>query len=254
MQKSLSIAVITATIFSVSLIVGCESSSTVIPYPPFIELPRNERVAAIPIIIVGRVIRSVPVGVPHKDAWGTNHDYQLHRAVVQVENVLRGKVPTGTLDIYYFMDLRAAGMRRLGTVQDGGSWREEDREMFFLQENDGLLRTVCDTYAHCVLPVYSGRHDSAKPNSEAWIGDAIADILLTPGENSTTEEMVQAIAISAGACYDFSPRRTIGKLTQFVETGPLRIRQEACAALASLEGPRFERDPKGENIRRLCGS
>jgi hypothetical protein len=199
MQKSLSVAAMAAIMFSLSFIVGCEPSSNVIPYPPFIDLPRNERVAAIPIIIVGRVMSSRPVGAPHKDGWGSNHDFQLHRAVVQVENVLRGRVAIGTLDIYYFMDLRAAGMRRLGTIQDGGSWHEEDREMFFLQENYGLLRTVCDTYAHCVLPVYSGRHDSAEPKSEAWIGDAITDILLTPGKNSTTNEMVQAIASSAGA-------------------------------------------------------
>jgi len=231
---------------------ACETTQKLKPYPPFIDLPRSSAIGSIPVILVGQVIKTMKVGSPQTDPWGRTHSLQLHKAAVKVENVLRGKVQPGDIDLYYFRDLQPVGMLQLGTVPDSGSWNEGDREMFFLQSDSGRLRTVCDTYAHCVLPVYSGHHDLLQANANVWIGNTITDILLARGQDTSDQQMAKAIGKSSGPCYEFSPAYTVDKLKQFVRTGSAPIRHEACVALANVEGSWFDKDPQLEHIRSLC--
>ncbi len=69
----------------------------------------------------------------------------------------------------------------LGMYGEGGIWHMGDREMFFLRNDSGVLRTICDTWNTCVVPVFSGAHPGFKPDPGKPLAEAIIDLLLTRG-------------------------------------------------------------------------
>jgi hypothetical protein len=75
---------------------------------------------------------------------------------------------------------------------EGGSWRAGDRLMFFLQRENGYLRTVCDQWKHCTVNVFSGAHADYQPRSND-VTHAMIDILLTRGRGATDQQMIKAI-------------------------------------------------------------
>jgi hypothetical protein len=100
------------TVCTISCLLGlvaCERTQEMNPYPPFITLPFDTRIAGIPIILVGRVIKTERITQPKASIWDRGQRFQLHRASIQVEDVLQGNVTKGTADLFYFMDLNQWG-------------------------------------------------------------------------------------------------------------------------------------------------
>jgi hypothetical protein len=184
---------------------------------------------------VGRVLQSERIAKDIHSPWNGDqrNNYDLHRARIEVETVLAGTVKRGKLNVFFYRSTNPVGLKLLGTVDDGGSWQVGQREMLFLQANNGYLRTVCDTYAHCAIQVLSGSHSSLS-GPGTWIGQKIVDVLLTRGEGVTDEAFAQAVNRSSGAAYDFDRMHTMEVLRQNAASDKPAIRDAALAALQNL--------------------
>lgn len=171
------------------LYVGCNKAPPIVEYPIAEGGLRGDQLYAAPVIVVGRIISDSAVGRSHPSKWDESIQVQRSRVKVDIENNLKGKVPVGQVSICYFIYLNAPdGPPRLGGSQRGGRWHIGDREIFFLRWDSGVLRTVCDEWASCVVPVFSGAHPAYKPNPAKPIEHAIIDILLTRGEGATNQQ------------------------------------------------------------------
>lgn len=202
------------------------------PYPNFIGLFEDGVPRLPPVILVGRILNSVGMGSRQLSIWDGDTPYQQYRATVALENVLNGSVPLGTVEIYFLVNVRSGGHKVLGTTKDGGSWHIGDREMFFLQRDSGRLRTICDSFAYnCVIPVFTGSHESIQPHP--WAGDTIADIFLTRGKGTSDAQMIEGMNRGTSISFHFSPSYSMTKLVQMAQTETALVRREACKYLRS---------------------
>lgn len=238
-----------AVVVSACLISSCNRHSGISEYPPFIDLPFDERVAGVPIILVGRVTGSSAVGKPRRSVWGASGEVQMYRVNVSVENLLKGDLSEKNIPVFYFVRWGAwEGPPRLG------SWRIGDREMFFLQSNAGVLRTICDNYQHCVLPVFTGAHPGWSPDPKTGVGYQIIDFLLTRGKGCSDEDLIRQIQRTPS--FDINNWSAIHKLEQLAENEPTAVRDEACHALNSFGDTYFRTlpDPSISLLRKACGN
>jgi hypothetical protein len=190
------------------------------------------------MIVVGRILEYSDVGRPHPSKWIPNFPVQLGSIKIQVENVLQGEDTRGDISVFFFRYLAISeGAPRIGVRGRGGTWRIGDREIFFLQRDSGVLRTVCDGWAHCVMPVLTGAHPEFKSNPNSS-NTAIIDILLTRGEGCSDQQMVDAI--SQFRAYDYGPDYTIKKLNEIARTETPKVRKAACQKLKNLGKPCLE--------------
>ena len=259
MSKNLFILLLTGFLMT---FVGCAREKGMDAYPEFTDLFPTEMARFPPVILVGRILSGEMVGSPQPSIWGPSNLYQKCRTTVAVENVLNGGQQSGTVDIYFLKDVRASGPPRLGTVRQGGHWQIGDREMFFLQRDSGRLRTVCDTFVHCVVPVLSGRHDSFQPSQN--IGESIAEILFTRGKSTTDDQMIRGLDNASFLGSHFAPLFSIHKLEQLVKTETPAVRQAACKTLrqsnrsAPFDNPSYAqllaRDPEFLRAIAVCPS
>jgi hypothetical protein len=199
--------------------------------PPLVRDKRSE--AALPfyqaastrIIVVGKILSAADVGAPDPSKWYPDDTIQLHRVRVKVENVLRGDV-TGNIAVYYFASVGPiGGPARLGMFNQAGRWHIGDREMFFLRLDSGVLRTICDAYAGCVIPVFSGAHPDFRVAPGTPISHAIIDLLLTRGQGCNDNQMVQAIERSKADA--FSEDYAVKKLEELATTETPEVRAKA---------------------------
>jgi hypothetical protein len=218
-----------------STIAGCGRAGRMEPYPEFTDLFPADRAGFPPVILVARILACVPVGSPQPSIWEGQPRYQEYRTTVAVENVLYGSVPGRRVDIYFLQSLIISGPPRLGTLQHGGLWRIGDREMFFLQRDSGRLRTVCDTWAHCVVPVLSGSHEGFQPGPT--VGDALADILFTRGKGSSDAQMIEGLEKATFIGFHFAPNFSMRKLEDLVQTETPPVREAACKYLRMFSRP-----------------
>jgi hypothetical protein len=105
-------------------------------------------------------------------------------------------------------------------------WNTGERVMFFLQRENGYLRTTCDQYKSCTITVLSGAHPSFRANSPEA---GIIDLLLTRGQGVADSQFVGAIE-NFHAFY-IDPNYVVGRLRRLIaeETGP--VAQAACKKL-----------------------
>jgi hypothetical protein len=116
----------------------------------------------------------------------------------------------------------------------GGSWHIGDRELFFLQQDTNVLRTVCDSYAHCVVPVLSGSHADLKPDPSKPITERIVDLLLTRGEGCSERDWLNAIEKDGDRARLFDMEYTIKKLQLLSASEMPGVRKQSCGVLATL--------------------
>jgi hypothetical protein len=219
------------------LFTACDRPPAISDYPPFVDLPFDQ-VIAVPVILVGRIVSYAKVGRPGPSRWGTSDLMQLNRITVRVENVLQGDVSPGILPIYYFINLRrSTGPAMLGMDGMHGTWHIGDRELFFLQRDTGVLRTICDNYAHCVIPVLSGSHADVQFDASKPITKRIVDILLTRGEGCTDQDWIKAIEKDGDRAFLFDREYTIKKLQLLSASEMPGVREQSCNVLATLGQP-----------------
>jgi hypothetical protein len=155
----------------------------------------------------------------------------LFKVKVRIEEVLRGKIDSPEIDIFYYTYLGPiGGVPGLGLVHFGGVWRLGDREIFYLKRVGNLFRPGCELNAGCVTPVFSGAHPGFSFGVSKPATDSIIDLILTRGEGSTDQGMIKAIHDRSAERIDQS--YTILKWHELAERDQSKIvRDAACSRL-----------------------
>lgn len=216
---------------------GCNSGPPLTEYPTFIDLPGATNMGAIPLILVGRIVGFSTVGHAHSSRWESDFPVQLARVNVQVETVLQSYTvvngilrpanePAGVVSIFYYFHPEAAvpGVAEMGMSGHGGSWHIGDRVMFFLQRENGYLRTLCDRWRHCTRAVLTGSHLGYRPRSND-VTVSIIDILLTRGQGASDQQIAEAI--QAFRPSDFNPTYAVQKLQELAQEETPVVREVA---------------------------
>jgi hypothetical protein len=142
----------------------------------------NKQARSPPLVVVGVVDSDMRVGRPVPSRRDPNYPMQVHRARVQVENVLRGSISKRTFFVYYFA---------LGGGFDGprplGFGSEASRRILWLRGDADVFRMACDGWDSCTMFVESGAHPRYKADPRKPLAYALADILLTRGEGKIDE-------------------------------------------------------------------
>ncbi len=176
-------------------------------------------------------IRSAPVvvaGAIWSDARaGLGHGLELRRVKVGIENVLKGDVPLGPAEIYYFTLPPDAD-----EPQPLGMWHAGERRIFYLRPEVGVLHTACDGRDDCTIPYETGSHAGFRPDTHRPVDYAIAELLLTPGDGVTDEQFAHSIEQKV-------PARPINfvidRLEQLASSSGEAVRAAACMQLRYLD-------------------
>ena len=176
-----------------------------------------------PIVVVGVIVSDTLVRSPVPMHSDPGYPLQLRKLLVTVENVLRGGVGGGTVEIYYFTF--AGGF-------DGprpfGFWEVGNRRIFSIRPEAGVLRTACDGWDGCTYGVYSGGHPHLKVDPQKPIDYALADIVLTRGEGEVNDSKFAGAVDHGGPG---PPEYVIEKYRQLALTERSTIKAAACKEL-----------------------
>ncbi len=237
-----------------NLFSSCRQGSEIAEYPPFIRIPMGYNMNKVPVILVGRVLSSSDIGKPRPSKWDPRFLTQLSEVTVAVENVLQGSVNRQEIPIYYFVIASSHDGNRLL-----GDWKPGERDMFFLQEDSGVFRTICDNYrGGCVISVLTGAHPSWKRDRKRTITEDILNFLLSRGENCGDAAMLEAVNLAERYDYDPPQERTaIRTVEQVAIHETPAVQHGACQVLAYLGDGYVKvsgRDPLQASLRSACGS
>lgn len=221
---------------------GVQALSAVPAFEWHHELTYTEMVNTAPLIIIGEVRGLVFVGPPVEstDDQGNRHGWQLVKASVSVENVLKGRA-SDAIEFFFYISL--AGF--------SGDWNSLDvggRFVFFLKEVDGRLRAVRDHWRSSI-EVGSGRHLRI-PSAETT-QEQIAVLLLSPGQDLIPKQFERVLQRSVPLAIDWTGYcKAIGLLRGLLTNPSLIVRRAAQEQLAVLrvEGcPAASRTTRGQS-------
>ena len=126
---------------------ACNSGAALVERPSGSGLSGYRDDLNAPIIFVGRVIDNQPRAKKSRfSKWDKSLPVLGWRTAIQIESVLRGRIDAGGAEIFYFK-YDMSGLRQVG------NWVLESRNLFFLERDSGVLRTICDGWSTCVIPV-----------------------------------------------------------------------------------------------------
>jgi hypothetical protein len=210
----------------------CLSCGNTVPQMP--ELPPHyavyppEQLSFVPIILVGRVRQHCrPVGKPHPSRWD-GYPKQQWQVEVSVEHVLQGETQPADLSIYYFA--------YVGNLESSDypltDLATGDYVIFFLQRDNGNLRTICDGWHNCAVKVLTGAHPNYKRVQSPTINDAILDVLLTKGQNGTDEQIISTLR----RLRDYGNSARIRALERLSRDGSSTVAAYACLTLSHTPG------------------
>ena len=133
-----------------------------------------------PIIVVASVLENIIVvsGTPAIRIPEVRLD--LHRVRCKLENRLRGQLPDGEFEFYYFADSKGTNPRYkvLYSADSGG------RYIFFLNFENHSLRSIGDVGEYSI-EVFSGIHSEIGDGED--LGRTVAKILFSRGEGFDPE-------------------------------------------------------------------
>jgi len=199
-------------------------------HPPDIaELsPHYDRLhlSEVPIILVGQALENSHAAAPIVPSRWDGYPRQLWKTRVRVERVLQGPPISGDVDIFYFTGDQIPGsVSRLFAY--AGHY-----EIFFLQKDNGHLRTICEDRRTCVYWVRTGAHPDYKPDPNLPIEAVIADLLLTRGPNTNDRQVIDAIYHARNPETPLAPLRR--KLKELAAQESLPVRAAAQMKLRDL--------------------
>ncbi len=143
------------------------------------------------IVVIGKVAEVKVVGPEVRTSDEHRYPLRLQRLAIQAENVLKGEARSGRMIFYRF-----AWSPDRAMVGPWGILVPGDRSVFFLDTEDGVLRSIIDLYpSH--IEVRSGGHASYKPRAEQSLEESIAELLLTPGTDTRPEVFSQALQVAS---------------------------------------------------------
>lgn len=148
-----------------------------LPFAWHHDMDYDEMINASSLILVGRVSSLTFVGnIRHaQDDQGQSGDWRLTKVETKVEKVLKGATEHSSIHFYFYTTTG-------GTSGDWNALAIGSRYVFFLSEQNGVLRAVRD-YWRSSIEVGSGRHDSLPWKDRLSVQQHIAILLLTPGAN-----------------------------------------------------------------------
>jgi hypothetical protein len=181
-----------------------------------------------PIVIVGVIDSDTLVRGPIP--WdGTI--IKLCKLKVRVENVLRGGAIPETVTVYYFTWAGGIdGPKPLGFRRVPAYPNLIYRRVLWLRKDSGVLRTACDGWDECTMPVDSGAHPNYKPDPRKPLGYALADIFFTRGVGATDAEF--AGQVDWGAPSTVPEPYLFEKLQRLAATEVPVVRAAACKQLS----------------------
>lgn len=178
-------------LLGVSLIISaCNREIKMAPLPPCFssEIPEE-----VPVIVAAEVLeRSHPVSSPQNSEWENGRVAQVWSVKIRIEQVLQGEVKGNRQEreIFYVVDLGMGDSpfaRVMGDLYAGHS------ELFFLQPDNGRLRTICDGSRSCIIWVRTESHYHFHVDASQSIREALVDLLLSRGDHTTDEQMLDAM-------------------------------------------------------------
>ena len=188
-----------------------------------------DRIFSSPIVVVGVILSDTLVRRPVPSHWDAQTLLQLRKLKIRVENVLRGDVIPGAATVYYFTWAGAFnGPRPLGFWVTGRA--TVSRRILWLRHDSGVLRTACDGWDYCTMPVGSGAHPQYKPDPKRPLAYALADIWFTRGEKTTDADFARQI--DWGAPSTVPEAYLFEKLQQLAATEVPAVRTAACKQLS----------------------
>jgi len=192
-----------------------------------------------PLILVGQVLSVEQLG--WRNFFTEHGTIVLFRVRVGVENVLKGDFGAPAIDVYTFLETGSIG----GTNPMG--FAVNYPYIFYLRQQAGRWRTVCDVYNQCAGQVLSGGRSAFKRDPKRPLSDDILRLLLTRGDHVSDGSMVGALESSdTTAMHPFSYARIwieerkntyLQILRQTSETATPPLRAEACVLLRELDQP-----------------
>ena len=171
------------------------------------------------IIVVGKVQSQKLVGP-------IVQGYRLVQVSITVENVIQGTVKTAQPLTFYFY-----WPYLYGTTGDVNSLRGDRRYIFFLKQEDGVLRAVWDLMRSNII-VSSGRHNTLPLTEERPLIERIAVMLLTPGDDLNPSQFSDGLLRSTPfALYYVGSWRTANLLIALLRSPERAVRTGACEEL-----------------------
>jgi hypothetical protein len=201
-----------------------------VPPLPFLwhfDLSFTEMTKMASAIVVGRVqsLRYFGPRVNAVDDHGYQGEWQLLKANIAVENVLKGSPIGRSVEFYFYTSL--------GPLSgDTNSLHLGDRCVFFLVSDGGVLRAVRDFWRSSI-EVGTGRHTQLPTARGASVEETIAVLLLTPGEGLEprrfSRTMIRAVTLAQGW---LGPCKTITLLKALLQSPDSVVRDAARQELA----------------------
>lgn len=176
------------------------------------------------LVVVGRVTSVQPVGGVRNATRAPELRIRLARVTLAVENVLRGSRSDATLTFYYYA---FSAYRGTSLPFHLYLYRPERdiRRIFFLKEEDGIVRSVGDVIDY-TIPVWSGSHEGLTPPSQ--LCQAISWILLTPGKGAQVDTFAEHLygGLSVAIGFDCEPY-ALAQLEALLTSDNTLVRTEA---------------------------
>lgn len=186
-----------------------------------------------PIVVLGMVTTVRAVGEPKPARERPSVFVQLTRITIQTEMILKGGLQEGSLSFYYFRSPAALG------GAPGYSPAEGQRRLFFLEQSNGIYRSVGDVTDY-TLAVRSGFHEPAFCTSES-VGCCIAKLLMVPGRGCDSVDFALELYHGVHASNLLCSRAATLQLLHDLANGP-----DGTIALRARDLLRAETDGSGD--------
>ena len=208
---------------------GCERKFPMAPFPSRFSRFSIFNLPKVPLILVGQALENCHAAAPPEYSGLDHRPYQLWKIRVKVEQIVQGEVQSKNVDVFYFVDMGpgSSAWSHLQNIYQGHS------EIFFLQEDGSKLRTICDGWRSCVLWVRTGTHYQSKIDSNLPIEDILVNLMLSRGDHTSDEQMIDAIYHPEGR-WGWAP--VINRLQQLTKEDPSpRVRAVALRELREYQ-------------------
>jgi hypothetical protein len=138
----------------------CEDKSRHPPFAWHYHMSHSDMIVASPLIVIAQVrrLQAIDDTIDGTDDRGNHHGWQLTKASVTIENVLKGQLRQNSLDFFFYLSVTSLS----------GDWNALDiggRYVFFLKQEGDLVRAIRDHW-RSNIPIGTGRH-SVLPLSSA---------------------------------------------------------------------------------------
>lgn len=187
----------------------------------------RELISKSPLIVVGRAVAVTTVGPEVRSTDRHEYPLRLERITVQVENILRGTYRSQEMVFYrYGWSADHPMVGPWGLIYPG------QRNVFFVDVEDGTLRSIIDLYP-AQIEVLSGVHSELGLSAKNGAEQSIAEILLTPGENLNADAFSRGLSATSVVAMNLIGRTgTLYLLKALLLSRHAVIREQACLAIA----------------------